>query len=256
MDLYFIIVAIVLGLVMGSFYNVIAYRLSNEESILLPGSYCVHCNHDLRWVDLIPLFSFLMTRGKCRYCNESISFIYPFSELFTAAIFVLCYLVFGLDLAIFIPLVMGSVLVIVVISDFKYLIIPDQVTIVASILVILYKLFDVGIVDTGFAIGYGLIAFLAMWGLKKIGDLIFRQESMGGGDIKLMFLIGLVLGPLGAFISVILASFLAFPMAVMQVIRQNDNVIAFGPFLILAAFILIISGISANEIIDIVFGVS
>jgi len=249
MEVYFIFVYAILGLVLGSFFNVVAYRLSNEESILLPGSYCPICNHDLRWYDLIPLFSYLSTGGKCRYCGKPISFIYPFSELLTATIFVLCYLVFGMNSGIILALIVGSVLVIVTISDFKYLIIPDEVTIYASVIAIIYKIFAVGVINTIWLIGYGILAFLGMWLLKKLGDIMFKAESMGGGDIKLMFFIGLVCGWQGAIAVVVMAAFLALPLAIYQLVKKSDNIVAFGPFLIMSAFILVITNVSISDLL-------
>jgi len=248
MEFYFVIIYIILGLILGSFFNVVAYRLSNEESILLPGSYCPICDHDLKWIDLIPVFSYISTGGRCRYCGKKISLAYPFSEIMTAVVFVISYLVFGMNSGIILALITGSALVIVTISDFKYLIIPDEVTLYASVLVIIYKVFSVGIADTLWLIGYAVLAFLGMWLIKVFGDVAFKAESMGGGDIKLMFLIGLVCGWQGAILSLVLAAFLALPLAIYQLIKKSDNIVAFGPFLILAAFILVLTGVSVPDL--------
>ena len=129
MEIYYSTIVFIYGLMLGSFYNVIGYRIPNNLSIIRPGSFCPKCNHKLKWYELIPVLSFLIQKGKCRKCGSKISLFYPFIELSTGILFLISYLIFGFSFEFAIALIASSFLVIVMVSDINYLIIPDEVTI-------------------------------------------------------------------------------------------------------------------------------
>ena len=216
---------------MGSFYDVVGLRIPNGESIIYPRSHCPKCNHQLSWYENIPLLSYIFLGGKCKNCREHISLIYPLIELLTGILFLLSYLYFGLSESFWIAIILSSLVVIIFVSDSKYMIILDGPLIISAILIIIIKLIYEGITKTLISIGYGLLIFFVVFLLMKIGNAIFKKESLGGGDIKLSFIAGLALGPWLGLFYIVLASFFAFPYAVYISIKNEDGMLPFGPFL-------------------------
>lgn len=250
MNLALAIYIFIIGAVMGSFFNVVAHRLSNNESIIKPGSHCESCGHLLKWYELIPIFSFLFQGGKCRKCGAKLSLWYPLIEIITGLLYLFSYLYFGLSPDFFISLVISSVLVITCITDFNYLIILDEPLVVGSILIIIITLITSGLVATLIAILSGLLLFFFMLLVKILGDKAFKRESLGGGDIKLSFFIGLSLGYKLAFVNLVLASFLTLPIAFYYLVKYKDREVPFGPFLIISNFIIFVFASPILEFID------
>ena len=129
MEVYYAIMLFILGAVLGSFYNVVGYRLPKGQSIVAPPSHCPNCNHRLKFYELIPIFSFLFLGRKCLKCKQKISWFYMIFELITGILFMISYLVFGLSMELVLSLTLISVLLIIIISDYQTLIIPDEVLI-------------------------------------------------------------------------------------------------------------------------------
>ena len=232
------IIIIILGLVLGSFYNVVGLRIPNGESIIKPGSHCPKCNHKLSWYENIPVLSYIFLGGKCKNCKQKISIIYPIIEILTSFLFYISYKIFGLSEEFFISLVISSLVVIIFVSDSKYMIISDSPLIVSTILTLIIKLIYNGYKDCFISIIYGLIVFSVMYLTMLLGNALFKKESLGGGDIKLSFISGLALGPLLGLFYIILASFLAFPYAIYISIKNKDTMLPFGPFLATSLLIL------------------
>ena len=138
--------------------------------------------------------------------------MYPFIELFCGILFMVSYYSFGFSGNLFISLILVSLLCIVIVSDVNYMIIPDVFLIVASILIIITKLLSVGLFKTLLSIGYGIIAFVIMYLVSLLGNKIFKKETLGGADIKLFFIIGLIFNPLMSMMVLLLASVIAFPI--------------------------------------------
>lgn len=228
----------VLGSVFGSFYNVLGLRIPKNESIIFPNSHCPKCNKELKWYELIPIFSFLMLKGKCSNCKEKISLLYPLNELFCGILFMISYYSFGFSLELIISLTLSSLLVLVIASDLTYMIIPDRFTIVVSLIIVLVKLVSVGVFDTLVSIGYGILSFGLMFFIMKVGSFIFKKECLGGGDIKLMFVVGLVLDPLLSLLVIVIASFIALPPSLFAYFKNKESMIPFGPFIVLGLLIL------------------
>ena len=262
MTLYYAIVFFIFGLVFGSFYNVVGYRLPKKESLAFPSSHCTVCNHKLGPLELIPVLSFLFLGGKCKKCKTKISWYYTIFELFTGILFMLSYLKFGLSTECFISLILVSVLIIIVIINYKYYIIPDEILIVGLILITLgafvrggtssdtFSIIE-GFKDAGITLGYGALSFIFMFVLKLVGDFLFKKESMGGGDIKLMFVIGMVLGFPLSIVAVFLSSFIALPIALIMARKKSNHEIPFGPFLSIATLILYFLSVNAIEFLTI-----
>ena len=239
----------ILGTVMGSFYHVIASRLSKNESIVTPKSHCEACKKPLKWYELIPIISYLIQGGKCRKCGAKLSASYLMMELCTGILFAVCYHVFDLSLDLVVALIFVSCLITIIISDIEYMIILDEVLVFSVLAIIIVDIFSLGIYETCLRILAGAGSFVTMLLIKKMGDAIFKQESLGGGDIKLMFIIGLVIGYPMSVCNIFFATFIAFPIALFLLVTKKDNIIPFGPFLSMSAIILFIWGITFADII-------
>lgn len=239
MQTYFIILTFVFGTLLGSFYNVVGYRLPKGLSLVKPkSSFCPKCNHSLKWYELVPIFSFLIQKGKCRKCKCKISLFYPCIEFTTGILFMLSYLKFGFTFEFLIAILISSFFVIVIVSDVNFLIIPDEVTVFFSIFVIIINFIAYGI-DYGItSILYGLFLFIIMLILMLFGNFIFKKESLGGADIKLMFFVGTILNPINGLFQLFLSSFIALPISIYILLKKKKRAIPFGPFILLALLII------------------
>lgn len=221
----------IIGLVLGSFYLVIGTRLPKKEDVLTSRSRCDHCHKILKWYNLIPIFSYVFQKGKCSYCHEKIDILHLIVELVTGISFLVIYLIYGFSYEFFIGFFILSLTIIIYISDFKYLIILDSPLIVSGIGIIITKYFYLGLNETIKSILCGLGIFIVMLSFQKIGELIFKKEALGGGDVKLGFIIGLILNFQLALVAIILSTFLALPYSVASLYLIKNNEVAYGPFL-------------------------
>lgn len=249
MHLYYTIMAFIFGTVLGSFYNVVGYRLPKEESLIKPSSHCPNCNHKLGALELIPVLSYIFLGGKCKNCKNKISPFYPIFELITGILFMLSYLVFGNSIDFWIAIIFVSVLDIVIISDYQTMIIPDSVLVVGGVLLLICLIFKNGL-NVYINITDALISFVIMFLLKKTGDFMFKKESMGGGDIKLMALIGLVIGYKMSVVTIFIAAFIAIIPSIYVLYKDKSNIIPFGPFLSIGAIIILLTKLNFDKIID------
>lgn len=249
MQVLYYIIFFVFGSVMGSFFHAAATRLAHEESIITPSSHCHFCKHKLRWFELIPIISYIIQGGKCRECHKKLPISYLVIEIITGVLYAVAFHSFKLSFDLVIALAFISILIINIISDIEYMIILDEVLLFGICLIIVLYLVLFGFNVCCYHIVSGVIAFFIMYLIKIIGDLMFKRESMGGGDIKLMYLFGLVLGIDLSIVTIFLATFIAFPIALIVLFRQKDNLIPFGPFLSMAAILILISKFDLNDII-------
>jgi len=249
-NIYIYFVIFIFGTVMGSFLDVVAVRLSKEESIIWPGSHCDNCNHKLKWYENIPIISYIIQKGRCRNCNSIIPISSLIIEIITGILYCTAYHSFGFSYDFIISLIFISSLIAIIVADIEYMIIPDEIIGVSSILIIICELIFFGLKYTADKIISGILAFILMYVIKLIGDRLFKKESMGGGDIKLMFLFGIVIGFPLSICDIFLATFIAFPVAVFILFRRKDNMIPFGPFLAMAAILINISKVSMDSIIN------
>lgn len=235
---------------MGSFFHVVATRLSNDESIVFPGSHCPKCNHYLKWYENIPIFSYLLLKGRCSKCHSKIPLSYLVVEIITGLLYAACYHSFKWSFDLIVALIFVSSLITVIVSDIEYMIILDEVLIFSTlVLAILYILVQ-GLDVAAYHIYSGIGAFLAMYAIKWMGDRAFKKESLGGGDIKLMFLFGMVLGLPMAICTIFLATFIAFPVALIILFSDKENIIPFGPFLSMAAILIMVSKLQLTDLLE------
>lgn len=235
---------------MGSFFHVVATRLSNDESIIKPGSHCPKCNHYLKWYENIPIISYLLLRGKCSKCKSKIPLSYIVVEIVTGLLYAACYHSFKFSFDLIVALTFVSTLVTVIVSDIEYMIILDEVLIFSTLLLAILYIFGKGLEVAAYHIYSGVGAFLAMYAIKWIGDKAFKKESLGGGDIKLMFLFGMVLGLPMSICTIFLATFIAFPVALIILFSDKENIIPFGPFLSMAAILIMVSKIQLTDFLE------
>lgn len=238
MTIYFSIVIFIFGIVMGSFYNVLATRLPIGKSIIKPESHCDACNHKLKWYENIPLISYIIQKGKCKNCGTQISFDVFLSELATGVLFLFSYLYFGISYNFFIMLILSSLCVIIFVSDFKYMIILDSPLVVSGVLVIILKTIYYDYKTIIPTLISGIITFFVMLLVGFIGKKMYKRDALGGGDIKLSFVIGMILGVQVAMVSLIFSTFLALPYALATIVLKKDSEVPFGPFIVASLFIV------------------
>ena len=250
METYYLILFFIFGTVMGSFYHLVATRLSNDQSIISPGSHCTYCNHKIKWYENIPIISYLFLKGRCSECQTKIPLSYLIVEIVTGSLFAVCFHSFKLSFNLVIALIFVSSLIIVIVSDIEYMIILDEVLMVSSLIIVVLYIIFLGIEPAAYHIYAGVGAFITMYAIKIIGDKLFKKESLGGGDIKLMFIFGLVLGYPLSLCTIFLATFIAFPIALFILFSDKENIIPFGPFLSMAAIIIFISKIDILDVLN------
>ncbi len=251
MDIY-LILFFVIGLFFGSFYNVVGYRVPVNQSIIKPGSHCPKCHKKLTILELIPIFSYLVQKGKCRACREQIAWFYPVIELFTGVLFAVSYHSLGFSYELAIALILSSFLAVVIVSDINYMIIPDSFIVITGVLLIIVKLLGTGLIETGKSIGYGLIVFAIMYAIMWLGKLLFKKESLGGADVKLMFNAGLVLDPILSMAAIFIGSLIALPMSIFLYYKHHEKMIPFGPFLIIGILIVFFLKIDIKDILNLI----
>ena len=250
MNALYCIIFFIIGINMGSFFTVIGMRLPKKESFIDGRSHCDNCKHILSFFDMIPIISYIFLRGKCRYCKEKISPLSTYMELFTGILFLLSYYVFGISYELFFSIGIVSLLIIISVSDISYYIIPDEILIFFSgYFLILIALKD-GVVSSLLSILSGLFLFGIMYLIMIIGNFLFKKESLGGGDIKMMFLFGILLNPLLGIFSIFLGSFIALPVSIFILLSKKNHLVPFGPFLLISLTLIYFTGLKIEMIFD------
>ena len=255
------VVLFILGAIVGSFLNVCIVRLPHEQSVVLPRSHCVRCKKTIPWFDNVPFVSYLLLGGKCRSCGEKISPRYFLVELITALTFFGFYKYYGMNILLLPYLVMVCGFIVATFVDFEHRIIPDEVSVggmcaglIFSALIpqmhdvayldrpwFLNHLHSLGLSFLGVLIGGGSIYFMGL-----LGDFLFKKESLGGGDVKLLAMVGAFMGWEMAILTFFIAPFFGAVYGIIEKIRTKDTAIAYGPFLVLGALICLFGG---NDII-------
>ena len=235
-----IFIIFIFGLLFGSFYTVVGLRLPEGKSIFKPNSHCDNCEIELKWYELIPLVSYLLQWGKCKKCGAKIPLFYFCIELLTGLLFALCYYLYGFNYEFYTSVIIASVLIIIFVSDFKFMIILDSPLLIGTITVLILKYCYFGGIALRNALISSFLMFMFLLLIKFWADKFYKREALGGGDVKLSLLTGAVLGMKLGLSSIIIASFLAVPYAVYGIIKNKDKEIPFGPFLISGLFITFI----------------
>ncbi len=254
MTVFYTVVVIAFGLLIGSFFNVLIYRLPRGESIVWPGSRCPVCSRAIGPLENIPVLSYLFIRGKCVGCKVSIPLRYPIVEALTA---VCAVLVWHFHVAPALPASPAQAAVLVVQSlsllllipilfiDLVHYIIPDGITLGGLVTAILVSFLPGSITPLEMVIG-ALTGGGTLLAIGYLGKIIFRkEETMGGGDIKLMAFLGAAWGWKVAFLGIIFGSFIgAFAGVAMIVVKRlrEDHLIPFGPFLGIGAWAAALAG--------------
>jgi leader peptidase (prepilin peptidase)/N-methyltransferase len=234
----------VLGLALGSFLNVVIYRLPKGLSLMGPRSQCPSCQAKIHFYDNMPVISFLLLRGRCRQCDAPISWRYPLVELLTGLMMILMLLRFGLSINFVKYSLLTLILIPVTFIDIDEKIIPNWLTfsgLIGGVTITLIFQIELWLfMLQGMVVG-GL--FMAL--LMVLGKWLFKKEAMGMGDLKLLAMIGIYLGITGALLSVYIGAIIAFILIVIQLLSRRINLketIPFGPFIAVGALVYIMIG--------------
>jgi len=232
--------AVALGLCFGSFLNVCILRLPRDQSLLKPRSRCPHCKQPIAWRDNIPVFSWLRLRGKCRWCHKPISVQYPVIEALVGVLWGAAVLAYGLSFHAISGAVFGTVLLGIAITDARHYLIPDEYTWGGLAIGLLLALGG-GVPGFLQALLGAAVGFALLWGVAQAGAWVFREEAMGGGDIKMMAMIGSFVGWRGVLLTVFagaaLGSLIFVPLSL-----KKKRLVPFGVFLAVGAAVTFVFG--------------
>lgn len=252
---------LIFGVSIGSFLNVLIDRIPANKSFIKGRSFCDYCHKTLNWYDLIPVFSFVMLSGKCRYCHTPLSYQYPLVEVLTGVLFVITFYflmqgsiqnqVWSIQygVGVIYHLFIVSVLISIFFIDIKYGIIPDKIVFPAIIISFLYL-----ILNTPYVILPHALSAIGAFMLFLIIHLVTRGRGMGLGDVKYVILMGLVLGfpkiiP-GLYLAFLTGAFISIILILTGQKKLRGDTIPFGPFLVLGTFVGLFFG---KEIISYLF---
>jgi len=236
--------AFVLGAVIGSFLNVCIYRLPREESIAIPGSHCRHCQKPIALYDNIPILSYLALRGRCRNCQARISLQYPVVEGITALGSVLLFIKFGLSWSCLFYFSFFASLVTITVIDFYHQIIPDVISLPGIGVGLLASLFLPQITFFNSLLGI-LLGGGSLFVVATVYQWLVKREGMGGGDVKLLAMVGAFLGWKAVILTVIFSSLIGSITGIVIILVKGKDLkysIPFGPFLSVAAVISLFYG--------------
>jgi leader peptidase (prepilin peptidase)/N-methyltransferase len=242
-DAYQIAILAVLGLAVGSFLNVCIHRIPRGQSLNSPPSRCPFCEYRLRWIDNIPVLSYVLLGGRCRKCRARISIRYPIVELITMALFVIHGVVFGWSALLVPRLVFACAMVVLFAIDLEHQLLPNAITLPGIVVgLIASAVLPPGIVDAliGAAIGGGVL-----W---LIGEAYFRysgQEGMGGGDVKMLAMIGAFLGWKLVLVTLVLSSVAGSLIGLSVIVLRKGGMkyaLPYGTFLALGALVASLAG--------------
>ena len=250
-------VSFIFGSIVGSFLNVCIYRLPRGESIISPSSHCPSCQKALLWRDNIPFLSYILLKGRCRYCHQVISFRYFVVEFLTAILFLSLFLKFGLSWDMLIYLAFISSLIVATFTDFDHRIIPDVVTYPALVLGLILSIVYPSMQRTIHqwsnicaSPGEGFLASLIgalsgglfLYATGVLGGKVFKKEAMGGGDVKLLAMIGAFLGWQLVALTIFLSALSGSLVGLVIKLKKGESYIPYGPYLALGAVISLLWG--------------
>lgn len=257
-DLLIKIAIFIFGSLIGSFLNVCIYRMPRELSVNNPKrSFCPSCQKQVLWYDNIPFLSYLALGGKCRFCKKPISFRYFLVEFITASTLLVLYHFFGLTVMFFIYALLSCALIVATFIDFDFQIIPDEITLGGLVVGILLSALFPQLHATSSRVTSLIEAALgiltgggSIYLIGKFGEMAFKKESMGGGDVKFLAMIGSILGWKLALLIFFLAPFFGAVVGIIAKITKGAEVIPYGPYLSLATFLVMLWG---NNILSYLF---
>lgn len=244
MMVYLTVLAGLFGAVIGSFLNVCIYRIPAEESIVRPASRCPQCGNPIRWHDNIPIIGWLALRGKCRDCGKDIPVRYAVVEALTALVSIALFLKFGPTMKFISAFAFSAVLIVITFIDLDHQIIPDVISLPGIPIFFLAAVLFMGLpwLESliGVLIGGGVLYLIAFFYY-----LFTRREGMGGGDIKLLAMMGAFLGWKSLLFILLVSSFLGAIVGMGLMAFKGANMkyaVPFGPFLAIAAVAYIFYG--------------
>lgn len=225
------------GLVVGSFLNVCIFRIPKGETVVTVPSHCTSCGHKLVWYDLFPFFSYLFLGGKCRYCKAKISVQYPIVELLNALLWVVIYIVFGgLSVTSVIYCLFASALVVISVIDIRDGIIPDRIN---------AFIFILGIIITALDYNNWAVHIIGFFAVSVPLLVPLFIKGMGGGDVKLFAVCGLLVGWKLIVLTLVAACFLGTAFSIFIMIKNKatgKTAVKFGPFISLGLLISVVWG--------------
>ena len=252
----------VFGAVVGSFLNVCIHRMPRDLSIVMPRSFCPHCKVKIPWYENIPLVSYFLLRGRCFRCRRPISIRYFIVELVTALLAWFFWRQYGLSVKFAASVLFFAMIIVATLTDFETGLIPDAITVPGMIAGLALSVTGNGhfpqdlwyqkflASGTGLLAGGGIL-ILVGW----LGKLVFRKDSMGGGDVKLLAMIGAFVGLPKVGLVFLLAPFPALPFALWQRFVKKEETIPFGPFLALAGALVFAEGDAVLKFLTKLYGV-
>ena len=253
------ILIFIFGTAIGSFLNVVIHRLPRDKSIVRPGSACTGCGAAIRWYDNVPIIGYLVLRGRCRDCGAKISPRYPLVELLTGIVFYLVYRECGLSFALGVNLVFSALLIAISFIDLDFRIIPDILSVggmavglalagLHSLILSTYEPFLDSLI--GVLLGGGIL-----WAIAFFYELLRKREGMGGGDIKLLAMIGSFCGIKGVIFSLVAGSMAGTIVGIPLMLIKGEGTkyaLPFGPFLSFGALLYVLIG---QVLTNAVFGI-
>lgn len=230
-------ITIIYGILIGSFLNVCIYRIPEKQSVVVGRSHCMSCGKQIKWYDLVPLVSFLVLRGKCRYCKAKLSWQYPAVEALNGILYGIIVLVNGFNITSILYCLATSALLALSIIDWRTYEIPPSFNIFIGILGIIRL-----ILDLPHWYNY-VIGFVSVSGFLLLIFLVTKGRGIGFGDVKLMAAAGLLLGWKLIILSLGLGCVLGSIIHItLMYVKDKDRVLAFGPYLSLGIFISMLYG--------------
>lgn len=239
-EILIIVYVAFIGLAFGSFLNVCIVRLPADRSILRPRSACPSCGHQLKWYENLPVLSYLALRGRCRSCGTRISILYPLVEVATGALWLGAYLYFDSIWTALSAAVFGTLLLGIGVTDAREYIIPDELSL-GGLALGLGLSFTPGPPDPLWSLAGAAVAFAVMYGVAVAGEWAFKKPALGGGDIKMMAMVGAFLGPGYALLTVFVGSLIG-AIIFGPIGLKTGKLVPFGVFLSLGAAIVFLWG--------------
>jgi len=236
-EIILFVIIFLYGIVLGSFLNVLIYRLPLKENIVTNRSHCMRCGKQIQWYDLVPLVSYIILRGKCRNCGDEISVQYPLIEAMNGVGYVLIFTVSGFTLLSILNCFLFSILIVIAVIDWRTFEIPFSLNISIGVLAVLRIIMDISnLLDA-------LIGFCVISGFLMIIFFITKGNGIGGGDIKLMAAAGLYLGWKNIMLAFVVGCILgAIIHLILMKVYNKNHMLAFGPYLSAGIFITILYG--------------
>ncbi|TCT16896.1 leader peptidase (prepilin peptidase)/N-methyltransferase [Natranaerovirga pectinivora] len=227
---------LLLGILIGSFLNVCIYRIPKDESVVTGRSHCMGCNKNIPWYDLVPILSYVILGGKCRFCKKKLSIQYPIVELLNGVAYLWIFMKFDYSVESIIYCLFVSALITLSFIDWKFMIIPNKINVFILILAIIHLIYNIEQWKNyiiGFFIVSGLLLLIA----------IITKGQIGGGDIKLMAASGLLLGWDIIILALCIGSVVGSIISIILLItKKGGKMVPFGPYLSIGMFISLVYG--------------